>query len=175
MSHSYYLKAQWGYCCHFFLVKSICNKCHWWRSEILCWRCCFIRSMGKLSILIQIGWCPADEASEDWEVLVDKGIENRCGAGGGHSYDVTDSKDDKPCRLSLNENQWCLYKSTIYSSFYTWANPKILLRRVRMLMGAQETKNIREKEQSMMLVLSLLLCELRLTLARLALDFLNLM
>ena len=44
-----------------------------------------------------------------------------------------------------------------------------------MLMGAQETKNIREKEQSMMLVLSLLLCELRLTLARLALDFLNLM
>ena len=44
-----------------------------------------------------------------------------------------------------------------------------------MLMGAQETRNIREKEQSMMLVLSLLLSELRLILASLALDFLNLM
>ena len=45
-----------------------------------------------------------------------------------------------------------------------------------MLMGAQETKNIREKEQSMMFVRSLLLWELVLTLtflARLARDRLN--
>ena len=45
-----------------------------------------------------------------------------------------------------------------------------------MLMGAQERRNIREKEQSMMLVRSRLLWELWLTLtflARLALDRLN--
>ena len=82
---------------------SLSYKYCWWGSAVGCSRHCINRSWGWCLILIWISsWWPAGATSEDWEILVDKCVEDRCCTRRGHSNGMANSKDDKPCRLGLN-------------------------------------------------------------------------